>query len=395
MNPLRLVLVTERFWPLVGGAETVMANLAVELIRRGRRVTVATSRWDPSWPSSISYKDVPVVRLAHRPAEGVKSVRYVRALSRWLSEHQEQFDLVCVSGLKYEAYAAVRALGRNTPVVLRAERAGRFGDCVWQLDATCGRRIKRQCLKADALVGAGPAAEQELKAAGYPRTRIHRIDNGVSLPPGRAPASKTAARAMLAEAHSMLNLPPSAPLAVYTGRLDERRGLRPLIVAWERIVARWPNARVWLAGEGPYKKTLIRQIEASNLTGRAVPVGVFDHVDALLAAADLYVLPIPEATSNVALLEAMAAGLPIVVGDLPGARAVIRNENDGLVVPAGDPWALAAAIRRVLDEPDLSARLAAAACQRAVDEFSLEKMVDRHLALFESLVHENATVSQP
>ena len=162
MSPLRLVLVTRRFWPLMGRAARATANLAAELVSRKIDVTVLTVRWHPLWPAEVTCGGVPVVRLAGPPGRGRSTTRYVRALARWLEQNQDRYDLVYVSMLKHEAYAARRATRKGAPVVLRAEAAGRFGDCVWQLEAKRGRRIKQACMKADALIGPSRLIEQEL-----------------------------------------------------------------------------------------------------------------------------------------------------------------------------------------------------------------------------------------
>jgi glycosyltransferase involved in cell wall biosynthesis len=385
VRPLRLVLVTRRFWPLVGGAERVMANLAVGLAERGHRVTLLTARWQSEWPAEITYSGVPVVRMAHPPQRFWGTLRYMRALARWLRRHAGQYDLVYVSMLKHDAYAALQAVAGRVPVVLRAEGAGKTGDCVWQLEATCGRRIKHRCMKAAALVGPSRAIEQELKAAGYPRPRIHYIPNGVRIPAPRDEASRREAREALATLHADLNVPEWAPLGFYTGRLHAGKGLSDLVAAWEPILARWPNARLCLAGDGPYRTALEEQIEARNLGGRVILAGTFDSVDELLAAADVFVLPSLEEGMSLALLEAMAAGLPVVATDIPGNRDLVTDAQHGLLVPPARSDALAAAIQRVLDDPELAARLGAAARQRVVGEFSLEKSVEEHVALFEGL----------
>jgi hypothetical protein len=159
VTPLRLAIVARRFWPLVGGPEKVLANLAVELASRGCQVTVVAARWQANWPGEIHIDGVPVVRLRHTAERGWGNVRYVRRLARWLHANREQYDVVYVSQLKHEACAAVRAVGRRTPVVPRAERPGPGGDCQWQRDALCGRRIAAECRRTAAVIA--PSAEVE------------------------------------------------------------------------------------------------------------------------------------------------------------------------------------------------------------------------------------------
>jgi len=392
VNPLRLVFVTPRFWPLADDPERALANLAAELVARGCRVTVLTAAWDPSWSTRITFRGVPVVRLPHPPRGGRQTFRYVRSVSRWLQSNRGRYDLVYVSTLRHEAYAAVRTLRchaatRGVPVVLRPSTAGRFGDCLWQIDARCGRRIKRECMKAAAWVGSSRAIERELQAAGYPRTAIHLLPDGVRAAPPRDPAAMAAARAALIQANATLEMPAGTPMAVCIAPLRRDTALRHLISAWHTVVARWPNARLWLAGEGPDRRVLSHQIEALNLTGRVVLVGVFDELDVLLDAADLFVLPSLQGGTSLALLEAMAAGVPIVAGDVQGNRDAITDGRHGLLVPPGNVDALAATIVRLLQRPDLAAQLGVAARERAAAEFSLAKMANGHLTLFQSLIH--------
>ncbi len=389
MKLRRLVMISRRFWPLVGGAEAIMAGLATEFASRRIEVTLLTARWQPQWPAEIVYHGVPVVRLANPSARFRGTWRYMRAIARWLRRHPDRYDLVYVSMLKHDAYAALGAVPRGrVPVVLRAEGAGRSGDCVWQVEANFGRRIKRRCLRADALVGPSRAIERELQAAGYPRPRIHFLPNGVMVPPPPGNDRRTAARRSLAEANAALECPSDAPVAVYTGRLDEAKGLGELVAAWRQVVARWPNARLWLVGEGPFADDLKRRVEEANLSGRVVLPGVFADVAELLAAADLFVLPSWEEGMSVALLEAMAAALPAVASDVAGNRGLIDAGRNGLLAPVRDPRGLAAAMARLIDQPKLAASLGTAARRDVQQHYSIGRSVDRHLELFERLLGE-------
>lgn len=386
-SPLRLVLLTRRFWPLVGGAEAVMANLASEFMHRGAGVTILTARWESHWPTELVHREVPVVRLPNPPQRGWGTLRYMRAVGRWLRAHQERFDLVYVSMLKHDAYAAIGAL-RSTgiPVVVRAEGSGTLGDCGWHATARFGNRIRVRCQAAAASVAPSEIIADEIRAAGFPADRVHFIPNGVAIPDPRAPQKRLAARAALVEVNEDLATHDDAPLVVYTGRLQAAKGLFELIRAWPPVVARWPTARLWLIGEGPDREELFETVLDLQLRESVRLPGAFDEVGEVLQAADLFVLPSYEEGMSMSLLEAMAAGVPVVATDIPGNRQLLTHEQHGLLVPPRDPRALTQAITRQLQQTVLSAAYAEAARRRVASDFSLQRTVERHDELFRSLI---------
>lgn len=387
MTPCRLAFVTRRFWPLVGGAEMVMSNLATELRNQGSSVTIVTAQWEPSWPTDVVHREVPVVRLANPPRRGWGTLRYMMALHRWLRRQRGQLDLVYVSMLKHDAYAALDALADSPiPVVLRAEGGGETGDCHWQQTARFGLRIRRRCWRADALVAPSPAILDEMLAAGYPATRARLIPNGVAVDPPRDNSQRWAARRALAESNPDLATTEQSPVAVYTGRLHEAKGLHDLVRAWPAVLNRWPHARLWLVGEGPEREELYESILDLGLRGFVVMPGAFDDVQDLLTAADVFVLPSYEEGLSLSLLEAMACGVPVVATDIPGNRSLVEHDRQGLLVPARDPLRLAQAIHDVLSQPRRSAARVAAAHDRVRAEFSLVRMANAHLELFSDLI---------
>ena len=387
MSEPRVVLISRRFWPLVGGAETIMGRLAAELHRRGLATTLLTAHWQREWPREIEHHGVRVIRLANPSRRVWGTARYMRALAGWLRSHRETFDLVYVSMLKHDAYAAVGEGRRGRfPVVLRAEGAGLSGDCHWQLDARCGLRIKRRCLEADAFVAPSPAIERELIAAGYPRPRIHYLPNGVAVPPPRTAEARLEARAALAEIDPALWLDAEAPLAVYTGRLHDMKGLEHLVAAWPEVLRRRPQARLWLVGEGAFRPRLTELIGNLGLNGRVLLTGAFDDVEDFLVAADLFVLPSLEEGMSLALLEAMARGLPVVATSIPANEVLVEDGRHGRLAPTRDPAALAAAVLEICDQPDQAAQWGQRARRRVSDEFSLVKMASDHVTLFKRLL---------
>lgn len=382
---LRLVLVSSRYWPLVSETERWIANLAIELRSLGARPTIVSARWSSNWPAYVSHQGVPVVRLSPPPRGGWSNYRYVRELSRWLRKGVNQFDVVHVSGLRHEAYGAVTAVvGRNCPVVLQPHGSGVHGDCTWQATTRVGKRIRRRCREAQAVLATTEADEHELLAAGYAREQIVRIPTGARLPAARTGAMKEEARKALAAVNHDLAAPPMVPVAVCIQRLIKDRALDDLLRAWREVGKRFPNAALWIVGDGPDRKEIFEQIVDMELHHRVFLPGSFDDLEEVLLAADVCVVPTTESGSTT--LDAMAAGLPVVSVSSSDSRAMMEAGHHGLLFPEGEPSALAAAVCQIIESQTLGARLGKAARQRVQEQHSLKVAATRHLELYQRLL---------
>ncbi len=386
MNGLRLVLVTRRYWPLVGGAETAVANLACGLRRLGARPMILTGRYDAQWPVDLAHREIPVHRV---PVSQFRwgMLRYLIAVSRWLQKNRPDIDIVCVSRLEHEAHTVIGALADSgVPVVVRAEadesfhdpRSGRAG-------RAAGRRLRR-CRQAQAVIATTDRVEQRLGQWGIDPSRIVRISNGVPVPPARTPALKTAARQALAQVNEDLRVPANQPVALCVGRLHPDHGGEAVIRAWKQVAREWPHARLWLVGDGPRREALYRQIRDADLVGRVLMPGQFDSTDDLLAAADLLIAPTLLAQESLAVLEAMAGGLPVLVSAESGHQELVTDGVTGGVFAGRDHRALAEMVCRRFRDPASGAALAAAALERVRAVRSLRAMAASHLQLFQQLI---------
>lgn len=387
MNGPRVVLATRRFWPQTGVAETCMGHLALELAKLGARPVVLTAQADKSWPTEVRRREIPVVRLPHPTTMLWGSYRYLGAVSRWLREHKGEYDLVCASSLRFQAYTILGALAdTRVPVVLRAERGGPDGDCQWQRKANFGARVRRRCLAAQSVVAPSESIAGELRATGYTAKQVQVIPNGAPLAPPRDAERRAFARGCLAEAHPILGVAEGTPLVVCTSRFVEGKGLVELVDAWPAVQRRWQHAKLWLIGQGPLAEKIWRRIEHWELKHDVIMTGLFDELEDVYAAADLLVRPSTAESSSQVLLEAMAAGLPIVATDLPATREVLPTAESALLIPPGNAAALSGAMIQLLADRTLAQSLAIAARRRAEEEFSVEKMALGHLELFERLL---------
>jgi glycosyltransferase involved in cell wall biosynthesis len=162
------------------------------------------------------------------------------------------------------------------------------------------------------------------------------------------------------------------------------KGLDVLIAAAAKIVARVPDARFVIVGEGPERESALHQVGNFGLEDSFEFLGHRDDVPALLAEADLFVLPSRSEAFPNAVIEAMAAGLPVVATRVGGIAELVQRERTGVLVPSEDPEALAAAVMNLMARPDRANALGRAARQEIERQYSLSSMVARFEELYES-----------
>ena len=175
--------------------------------------------------------------------------------------------------------------------------------------------------------------------------------------------------------------PTDGPTIFFVGRHEPRKGLDVLLSALAHLPA---DVHVWVASDGPDTASLRARFghdERIEWLGRISETEKASR----LRGADVFCAPSLRGESfGVVLLEAMAAQTPVVASDLPGYSNVVRAGADGLLVPVGDPVALADALRRVLENPSCVDALVTSGQQRA-EEFSMDTLARRYLELYESI----------
>jgi glycosyltransferase involved in cell wall biosynthesis len=247
---------------------------------------------------------------------------------------------------------------------------------VWLQRRRLAPRILRRAAAVIALSQESAAASELLRPHA---AKLRVIPNGIDPAQVRPVAGGAALR-------KRLGVPRDAEVAVFLGALNPIKGLDVLLDAWASVVEALPAAHLLVLGEGPYRAAYEQQAQALGIAGRVrflgfVHAGKGDHY----AAAGVLALPSRSETFPMVILEAGAAGLPVVASDLPPLRAMVEPGRNGLLVPPEDPAALADALARLLADKPLRDRLGAANRARS-DGLGWDRIAARTAAVLREAV---------
>jgi phosphatidyl-myo-inositol alpha-mannosyltransferase len=345
----RLIQVSPYSWDAPGGVQNHILQLSAHLRRRGHEVLIlapgdhARSQDGTriiggtigiNWNGSVAR-----ISLGPRSWSGVR-----RALREF------QPDVIHVHEPFAPGPAMFAVLYANAPVVSTFHsyyEPGRFHSKVYAAMAPFFRPVWN---RIDQRIAVSEAARMTI-ASRMTEADIRIVPNGadVGVFAGAAPAP----------------LPPGRTL-LFVGRLEPRKGFSVAVDAFARLATAHPDVRLVVVGDGE-QRSAVEALEPA-IRRRVDMVGRVSAADlpGYHRAAGIFLAP---STGNesfgIVLVEAMAAGLPIVASDIAGYRAVTRHESEGLLVPPGDAAALAAAIDRLLRDPTLARSLGARGAERA------------------------------
>jgi glycosyltransferase involved in cell wall biosynthesis len=331
-----------------GGAEIFFVRLAAALQRAGETQRVLV-RPDPDRSPALQEAGVPLAELRFG---GV-------------------FDMATRAGFRREI-----AAWRPDIVLTWMSRATAMcpsGDFVHvgRLGGYYDLQYYRRCQH---LIGNTRAIVDYAVSQGWPRERAHYLPNFVPDP-----------RALPGGGGSALQRP-HAPLALALGRLHPNKGFDLLLDA----LATTDEVHLWIAGEGPLRDDLARQAERLGLGGRVRFLGWRDDVPALMRSADFLVCPSRHEPLGNVVIEAWAAGLPVVATASDGPAALIEDGRSGLLVPlpeepGGGAETLADAMQQITGDAALRARLAQGGRAAYEASFTEAAVVGRYRAFFDAV----------
>ena len=233
--------------------------------------------------------------------------------------------------------------------------------------------------RAGKVVGVSEKIVSQLKGHNIPDEKLVVIPNGIDVSEFRLEHDIMALR-------DELNIPSDHLIVGSLGRLVEQKGYVYLIESIRQIMSDFPKVTVLVAGEGPLKSELLGLISKYQLNNNIKLIGFRSDRARLLQLFDIFVLSSLDEGTPMALLEAMATGLPCLVTDVGGNRNVIENGVDGILIPPGETNLLTNMLLKLLNNKSLRDRLSAGASKKIEAEYSSETMRDRYFNIYNELM---------
>ncbi|HMH50159.1 MAG TPA: glycosyltransferase [Candidatus Acidoferrum sp.] len=213
------------------------------------------------------------------------------------------------------------------------------------------------------------AADFLIHGKGYPAHKVVVVPNGRDLTRFTPGAHREAVR-------KELGLDRDAPVVGVVGRLETQKGHVYLLDAWPEVVRAHPDARLLVVGEGSLHEALRRQARDAHVADSVIFTGFRSDVPRILDASDVLALPSLHEGMPLTVIEAAAAGRPVVATAVDGTPEVVRDGETGYLVPPADPAALSRALLAVLGDPDAAARMGREAHRWAHERFDVEAHVE-------------------
>jgi glycosyltransferase involved in cell wall biosynthesis len=370
-GPIRVLQFLPFFF--IGGTERQVVNLTAGLDRTRFDLHIGCFEQRGEFLPEVEARRIPVIEYKIHRLYGPDTWRQQLKLAGYLRRHR--IDVVHSYNFYANCFAVPAARLAGVPVIVAAIRdTGAF------LPPQHRAAQRLICRLAHVVLANASAVRDWLIEEGYRPDMVQVIRNGIDLTRFARPRVGGGVR-------EELGIPKDAPVIAMLARVNRLKGVEYFIEAAATVASRFPEARFLVIGDAllmtggtvcpntDYRRELDERIRQHGLEGRVIFTGFRLDVPELLSEITVAVHPsLSEALSN-AVLESMAAGIPVVATRVGGTPEIIEDGVTGLLVPPRDSSALAQTISRLLLDRDLAARVGQAGRRRIMEHFSLARMV--------------------
>lgn len=350
----------------IGGTETQAVQTALHQHSTGQQVVVGCLRAEGPLLEVLQLTCIPVIEFSKQ--KKLLSIHCVWQLLRLaVFLRRERFKVLHCHDLMSNLLGVPAARLAGTPIVISSRR---YLDLEWWRGSWRNRMVGWiYKLSTYVIVNSKSIRDLLIQRDGVRREKIQVIYNGIDLDRFGESVSHHDATLSAIRKHSVL-------VAVAANMYSPVKGHATLIAAAKRVCDDFPQVRFVLIGDGVERPRLEELVKRAELQEHFLFLGSRKNVPELLASCNLFVLPSEsEGLPNV-VLEAMAAGLPVIATAVGGVPELIQDGVTGLLVPSREPKELSASILRLLRDEELCGRLGRAGRERVVRDFTFDRLIN-------------------
>ena len=348
-----------------GGTERLVIELSKRL-HAAHGMHVCCLDAPGAWAEELTARGVSVTALGRPPG-------FSPAVGRQIARIAAKHGATVLHCHQYSpfVYGTLARLWRTMDVVFTEH--GRFSDEPPSLKRQIANRLLSRF--PSRVFSVSNDLRTHLTGEGFPQRQVHVIHNGIHMGSPVGPDARS-------EARRRLGVEPHHVVIGSVARLDPVKDFPTMVRAFRDVVRVLPQARLVIIGDGPERATIAAEVAEMGLTGSVILTGHREDVASLLRGLDIYANSSIFEGVSLTILEAMAAGLPVVATRVGGTPEVVVEGETGRLVPARDVGAMAEALLTIATDSDTARRMAASGRSRVERQFTIERMVERYAAVY-------------
>lgn len=369
---MKIFIVIRDFFS-IGGAENFAREFVLNLKKRNVKIKVITTRNFYFKQGEKFYHGVRVIQLYTPRVRILGTIMYYLSLSLYLASHYTEYDIIQSFFLKHSSFISI-ILGKlfKKKVFCRVECSGNFGDLKALKKVPFSFIFFNVFKKSKGIIVLSKEMRKELEDYGFNRKILFLIPNGVNVEKFKPSIDKEIAKKELGFENRKI--------VIFVGRLNVQKGLEYLLEAFRKIDI--SGKLLIILGEGTLKEKLQKRAEEIGINDKVWFGGNRENVVPYLQASDVFVLPSLSEGLPIALLEAMACGLPVIVSKVGGNIDIVENEINGYIIEPRNTEQIKIYLEYILKNKEKADLMSKRNREKIVENYSCEVVVEKYLKLY-------------
>jgi len=374
-------MIISSFYPIIGGAERIAYEIGRIMVLHGFKVLVLTRQYGHNIPRKEEIDGINIYRITSSPGK-VGALLFILLSIIYLFRHHKDYDVIhCHTTFSPAIIGVIANMLLNKRVIVTVHSGGSGGniDSSKRLPLIGNLKFLLFRKYVDVFISVNQQVTEELKSIGIRECNIHTLYNAVDII-RICPVSRQERERIRAEYGWTGKI-----VGIFVGRLDKVKNLDNFLRAAAKSIKQYKQLHVVFIGDGPERESLVKLSMLLGISENTSFLGKQNDVVPYLRGADFFVLPSFREGISMALLEAMACGLPAIVTPIGGNLEVIKHKINGIFVPIQDPDKLSEKINLLVSDNTTRLKLGINARKTIEQNFNLYELVDHHIELYRNV----------